>query len=317
MNGGNNGLIKIIKNEDDLSDVFNSTHSTHQILSSNIPDECKNEPCMLGVDEAGRGPVLGPMVYGICYTPINKLADLKSLGCADSKTLTEEKREELFSILCACEDYIGWSVDIISPNMICNNMLKRVKFSLNEIAQTSTVTLIKNVIDNGLNVAEIYVDTVGPPEKYQDKLSKIFPQCKVTVAKKADSLYPVVSAASICAKVIRDRTIQNWKYPENFENCTEGIGSGYPNDPTTKEFLTKNIDDIFGFPHLVRFSWSTAAKILEKSTTVEWEEEDECEVANCKSISQYFKQIPSGPTNKHQMKHDFFKDRNLSNVDNF
>lgn len=129
---------------------------------------------------------------------------------------------------------------------------------------------------------------------FQERLSKIFPGIKVTVAKKADSLYPIVSAASICAKVIRDKTIQNWKYPEDFESTTDSVGSGYPNgkrlkrvfvkvkiknliqicflltDPVTKEFLTKNIDDIFGFPHLVRFSWSTAAKFLENSTLVEW-----------------------------------------------
>lgn len=65
------------------------------------------------------------MVYGICYIPINKLEELKTLGCADSKTLTEAKRDDLFSILGACEDYVGWSVDIISPNYICNKMLKR------------------------------------------------------------------------------------------------------------------------------------------------------------------------------------------------
>ena len=47
------------------------------------------------------------------------------------------------------------------------------------------------------------------------------------------------------------------------------------------------------------------------------EEEDECEVANCKSISKYFKQLPVGPENKHKMKHEFFKDRLLSNVDTF
>ena len=56
-------------------------------------------------------------------------------------------------------------------------------------------------------VAEVYVDTVGPPEKYEAKLSEIFPSIKITVAKKADSLYACVSAASICAKVMDDHTL--------------------------------------------------------------------------------------------------------------
>lgn len=102
----------------------------------------------------------------------------------------------------------------------------------------------------------------------------------MTVAKKADSLYPIVSAASICAKVTRDRVIQNWKFVEDIE-VSGKYGSGYPNggianlfneflliviltDPLTKKFLEDNIDPIFGFPNLIRFSWSTASKILEE-----------------------------------------------------
>ena len=65
-----------------------------------------------------------------------------------------------------------------------------------------------------MRVAEVYVDTVGPPEKYQAKLEAIFPELKITVAKKADSLYPCVSAASICAKVARDKALGEWKFAE-------------------------------------------------------------------------------------------------------
>lgn len=66
-------------------------------LSSPVPAVCLKEPCVLGVDEAGRGPVLGPMVYAICYCPLSRLADLEALKVADSKTLTENERERLFA----------------------------------------------------------------------------------------------------------------------------------------------------------------------------------------------------------------------------
>ncbi|KAF4517243.1 hypothetical protein B566_EDAN011627 [Ephemera danica] len=105
---------------------------------------------------------------------------------------------------------------------------------------------------------------------YIDKLSGIFPGIKITVAKKADSTYPVVSAASICAKVCRDRAVSNWKFKEEVDITGDAWGSGYPNDPLTKKFLSENLDSVFGFPQFVRFSWSTADKILkEKCAPVE------------------------------------------------
>lgn len=64
-------------------------------------------------------------MYGICYCPVERAAELKDLGFVDSKALTEKKREEMFASACASKDYIGWAVDIISPNFICNKMLKR------------------------------------------------------------------------------------------------------------------------------------------------------------------------------------------------
>jgi ribonuclease H2 subunit A len=72
---------------------------------------------------------------------------------------------------------------------------------------------------------------VGSPEKYQAKLSDIFPTLKITVAKKADSLYPSVSAASICAKVTRDAILKQWIFAESFLNDqpnSKQFGSGYP-----------------------------------------------------------------------------------------
>ncbi|KAK6635224.1 hypothetical protein RUM44_000475 [Polyplax serrata] len=285
-------------------------------LKSNVPKKCTSEPCVLGVDEAGRGPVLGPMVYSVFYCPANEVEILKEIGCTDSKALTEKKRENIFELINSHNDKVGWIVDAISPNLISNRMLKRAKFSLNEIAQQSTISLINHILDEKVNVKEIYVDTIGPADKYQEKLSKLFPDCKITVEKKADSLYPVVGAASICAKVIRDNIVQHWKYGELLNITETDVGTGYPGDPKSKKFLLDVKDDIFGFPNLVRFSWSTAAKLLEKNTAVEWEDESEnFHNSEKPNISSYFK--PLMAVAKHKTVSTYLKERCLSNVDSF
>ncbi|ALC38518.1 CG13690 [Drosophila busckii] len=253
-------------------------NSKNTVYLSDVPDVCKEKPCMLGVDEAGRGPVLGPMVYGIAYCPLESKQVLEDLGCADSKQLNEEKRDSIFDELNTL-DYatscVGWAVEIISPNVISSSMFRRTKCSLNEVSMDSAMGLIQQAIDAGVNIAEVYVDTVGPPEKYQEKLLKRFPNFKITVAKKADSTYPIVSAASICAKVTRDHALKVWKFPEGLFIKDNAFGSGYPGDPVTKRFLTEQIDAVFGYPRLVRFSWSTAENALaDKAYNMEFDEPD-------------------------------------------
>eukprot|EP00983_Pelagomonas_calceolata_P130955 1161729-Pelagomonas_calceolata.AAC.17 len=77
----------------------------------------------------------------------------------------------------------------------------------------------------------------------------------------ADALYPVVSAASIVAKVLRDRALESNKKDVGLEEHVQ-LGSGYPADPHTKAWLRSSLNDVFGFsqPQLVRFSWETANK---------------------------------------------------------
>lgn len=261
----------------------------------------------------------GPMVYGIAFCPLSKADALKTLGCADSKQLTEEKRDTIFNDLNTkdyARDSIGWAVEVISPNSISNSMLRRAKHSLNEVSMDSAIALIKKAALLGVNVAEVYVDTVGPPEKYEAKLSKIFPDFKITVAKKADSTYPIVSAASICAKVSRDHALKVWKFPEGMDYTQPDFGSGYPGDPVTKAFLKETIDLVFGFPRIVRFSWSTAEKILIKDTLdMEFEDEEEAAKANKNGAS--IKTFFGGRKNQPPARHMFFRDRRLYSVVDF
>ncbi|KAL9235882.1 hypothetical protein vseg_010614 [Gypsophila vaccaria] len=232
-----------------------------------------SEACMLGIDEAGRGPVLGPMVYACLYCAVSFQSTLASLEFADSKTLKEEKRDELFESLKA-NDSIGWAVDVIDPRDLSSKMLKKSKINLNEISHDSAIGLVTRVLNMGVLLTQVYVDTVGDPEKYQAKLSERFPSIKFVVAKKADSLYPVVSGASIVAKVTRDRALRNWVFDESAENMHRSFGSGYPGDPDTKSWLEHHKQPVFGFPTLVRFSWGTCTSYFKDGVEVVWDSDD-------------------------------------------
>ncbi|KRT80029.1 hypothetical protein AMK59_7019, partial [Oryctes borbonicus] len=292
-------------------------NSENSFYFSKVPEVCKTSPCILGIDEAGRGPVLGPMVYGIAFCPAKEQIQLSGLKCVDSKALTEEARDNIFENICTSTNFLGWAVEVISPKTICNNMLSRTKYSLNQISMDSAIGLIKAAIEAGVNIEYIYVDTVGPPDKYQAYLSSIFPQPRITVAKKADSIYPIVSAASICAKVTRDHALSVWNFQE-FQNekdaIVEKFGSGYPGDPITKKFLIDHCDMVFGYPALVRFSWQTAERALASSAYhVEWEEEEEGPKPppDNMAITSFFKMTSKSIV---KPKHDFFIKRNLKNI---
>ncbi|KAK3392227.1 ribonuclease HII-domain-containing protein [Sordaria brevicollis] len=186
-------------------------------IPPHLLDNKKNTPCCLGVDEAGRGPVLGPMVYSAFYLPLTLSDPLlkQTHSFDDSKVLTAAVRLSLFKQLCTAETELqkncGYATSSLSPLSISSGMLKASKaqiYNLNQQAMDATIALIKGVYERGVNVTEIYIDTIGQPAAYQKKLERVFPTAKITVAKKADSLYPVVSAASVVAKVTRDIALE-------------------------------------------------------------------------------------------------------------
>ncbi|GES94683.1 ribonuclease H2 subunit A [Rhizophagus clarus] len=222
------------------------------------------KPCVLGVDEAGRGPVLGPMCFGIAYCAISEYEKLIDEEYKDSKKLDETKRELLLQRIINNQDYIGWGVRSLSPRDI-STMTIRDKINLNVQSHSATIQLIRDVIITGVNIKKIYVDTVGPPEKYRNLLAAQFPQQEIIVEKAADDKFPIVSAASICAKVTRDHILRDWSFIE--ENLTDPdlykYGSGYPNEKT-RLWLERNVyPNLFGFyPSIVRWHWKPARQIL-------------------------------------------------------
>jgi ribonuclease H2 subunit A len=158
-------------------------------------------------------------------------------------------------------------------------------YNLNAQAMDATIDLIKEVFAKGINVKEIYIDTIGSPSVYQKKLEWIFPTTMITVAKKADSLYPCVSAASVCAKVTRDAALEvcyqayaNSDPEGSVVVAADGWGSGYPSDARCTTWLKSNMDPLFGWGTECRFSWGTAKDLLDSKglgSRIDWPTQDE------------------------------------------
>ncbi|WVN86487.1 ribonuclease HII [Cryptococcus depauperatus CBS 7841] len=249
------------------------------VFHSPLPDDFgrteaeQEEGWMMGIDEAGRGPVLGPMVYAAAYCPLSFKETLEGIGFDDSKALTANTRQVLWESFSA-NSPLCYSSSTLSPQDISANMLRKVPVNLNRQAEDATIGLIEAALNRGVNVKECYVDALGPAPQWQARLSALFPTIAFTVCPKADSLFKIVGAASIIAKVTRDRYVHGWINPEDIkdgvptskgEMCGEvNRGSGYPSDPKTQAYLKGCIDPIFGYKGIVRFSWNTIKVLLDK-----------------------------------------------------
>ncbi|KAJ5775946.1 uncharacterized protein N7511_000957 [Penicillium nucicola] len=279
---------------------------TPQNASSTANDTIPSTPCVLGVDEAGRGPVLGPMVYGAFYLPLELHHSLltEEHSFDDSKVLTPAVRANLMQLLNTPGDSLfescGYAIKVLSARDISSGMMRppTAAYNLNAQAMDATVEIIRGVVqDRGVDVQEVYIDTIGNPATYQQKLERIFPSLKITVAKKADSLYPCVSAASVAAKVTRDVALEIMyddilKAQQLSGPAPETWGSGYPSDSKCVGWLRRNMDPVFGWGNECRFSWGTAKEMLELKggARVDWpvDEED-----GASRLSEFL--VSSGP----------------------
>lgn len=193
-----------------------------------------------GIDEAGKGPVLGPLVICLFEVDEAKLPELKKIGVADSKLLTPARREEIFEQL----KKIGkWQLEIVQPAELDSREASLNKFELAKVA---------GLIEKS-RAERIWFDSIeADGKKVAAKLNKLLRKPREIVAEpKADRTYPVVSAASIVAKVTRDGEIEKLK-----EKWGE-IGSGYPSDPETVEWLDNWFKENKFPPAIARKTWET------------------------------------------------------------
>jgi len=167
------------------------------LLVSDIPVSAKkpNTPIILGIDEAGRGSVLGPMVYGLAYWSVDAIDRIpKSFN--DSKQLTEQQREMIWNDIILEHEDIGFAFKALLPNEISRNMLRKTPYNLNEQSHDTAMMLIHKLRPYH-TIQACYIDTVGNPTAYKRKLEREFPGIEFTVESKADAKYAPCSAASV------------------------------------------------------------------------------------------------------------------------
>ncbi|KAF7700570.1 Ribonuclease H2 subunit A [Cucumispora dikerogammari] len=196
---------------------------------------------VLGIDEAGRGPILGYMVYaGLLLKETDRTA------YKDSKQLSETQRENIYKTIQ--KDKIHF-VFKISATVISETMLSSKNEDLDDLARFAIMEIVKYATTN-FRIKHIYIDKIGKRgfDKYLFNRFSV----PITLEPKADAKYQCVSGASIVAKVTRDSFLSK---------C---MGSGYPSDPNTKKYLVKTFDPIYGWGDNVRYSWSTAERFFEK-----------------------------------------------------
>jgi len=208
-----------------------------------------------GIDESGRGPVIGPLV--IAGVTFEKDLVLIENNVRDSKKVTPKRREVLAKKIK--ETSVDHEIVVISASDIDD---MRKVMTLNEIE----VNVFSKIISK-LKPDVCYVDSADVDDKRfgRDILSRLSFKPEIISRHKADEIYPIVGAASILAKTRRDKEV--WRIEQELKKKLNlPLGSGYPADPVTQKFLRTWVDTFGELPPYTRCSWKTAQRILKENS---------------------------------------------------
>jgi len=215
------------------------------------------EELILGIDDAGRGPVIGPMILAGCLIDKKVEKHFKKLGVKDSKLLTQKRREILEKEIK--EKAETFEVIICPADEIDTKNGEGLK--LNELEAVHCAEII-NTINKGYKKIKVVVDCPSPNLtkwcEYLKSLVDNLSNLEISCEHKADKNHIAVAAASILAKSVREREMDELK-----KQYGSGVGSGYCGDPLTIRFLEKYAAK-YKNEGIFRKTWITYKKAIEK-----------------------------------------------------
>ncbi|UCC58720.1 MAG: ribonuclease HII [Candidatus Bathyarchaeum sp.] len=204
-----------------------------------------------GVDDAGRGSIIGPLAIAGISLEEKDLPKLVDLGVKDSKLLTPQKRKTLAvqikKMALECHTVL------LSPAEI--DRVVETGRKLHRLNRLEAQAMARVIAVLKPDVA--YVDAADVlPDRFKEHITENLAfSLKIISEHKADAKYPIVSAASIIAKVERDKVLSELQKKHG------NIGCGYPTDSNTLKFLECWIKKFGSYPDFVRKSWKPAKRI--------------------------------------------------------
>ncbi|MBU1197886.1 ribonuclease HII [Candidatus Micrarchaeota archaeon] len=206
-----------------------------------------------GVDEAGRGPVIGPLIIGVFACHASEEKKLKRWGVKDSKLLSDSKREAL------AEKLAGYPHVLVEVSAEEITRFMRNKTSLNDVEAIKVAEALEKLYKKQ-EVERVFVDSPDSvPKKFEHRIRKHLSfklkGVEIVSENKADVKYVVAGAASILAKSQREKRVLELQ-----EMFGEEMGSGYPSDGRTISFLKKHGGDKRLKKH-IRWEWDTVKRL--------------------------------------------------------
>lgn len=210
-----------------------------------------------GVDDAGRGPIIGPLVIAGVMIDERELPKLKDLGVKDSKLLSPQRREllavQIKKLALKC------NVEVLSPAQI--DKVVETGRKLHRLNRLEARTMAKVIAALKPEIAYVDASDILADRYKEHILEDLSFKVQIISEHKADRKYPVVGAASIIAKTEREKAIRKLK--EKYASVGD-MGSGYASDPRTIQFLEKWFAIYGSYPEFVRKSWKPVKELSRK-----------------------------------------------------